>query len=514
MNAVFGYMAPAFDMAIPFDEVASHPPVAIVQSFFIRGREKVSDTRAEGGHDVIGVNESADGIYVARGHARVERGEDGSALVLVRTAQGEFAGFINAVPEGTGEDMEPLRSSELAEAERRANAAGKARMEELEAAMGAGMERLRELAEAKIGDHEHYWRVMRAFRVRWLASLHQRQRQARDTARPVPIATSALSLMSAAGRFDGNRAEAVHRNIAKVAPAKTIVGKAQRDMVTVTLAVPRSKNQKLRLTMDTGVFPEFAQVDRRELPAAVGEELARRMNPRGLQAVMAGMSIVYAEQGLRLEEGERVPKAFRTHVMDMIGMPSRRASQAQRANMEAALELLLHAEVEVTERRTKKTEFIPLLARTAYADSPDSPERRATRVIVNPDLMPEMAAGRILRIPEALLRVPDEADRSGVMRLMGMRAAFRLAMGTGGHHEGLRKFIDAAGLSGWVRGKEAEHGPAAALDELRRALDRLRALPHGEGSTDIVGGMSIVGERLSDARVEYHAPPSWAVSSA
>ena len=229
------------------------------------------------------------------------------------------------------------------------------------------------------------------------------------------------------------------------------------------------------------------------------------------------MAHVVRAGGVELEEDERLPKEFRLAVMDTIGMPSRSASKAQRELVAGALEFLTHAEIEVRPvklRRGERAEYRPLLVRQGYRDHPDATQRRAARLALNESLIPDMEHGAIWRVPAALFQVPDERDRDGLTRLVGYQLAFRLGMGTTGH-ETLEKMLRRAGVWEWARRTHAAQRGTYVLDQLRRALDHLRALPHaGHAPADIVGGTVIVGDSIDKARVEYRTPPGWVHSSA
>jgi len=460
--------------SLRWDAIDTHPEVPRVGSFMFEQLERVGDTRTEDGPDFlvrqVGHAEGIDQLVVTRGLGRLEQNEDGLVRAFVRTAEGEFSAYLCAVPDGTGHGMELPPVFENPEED--AN-------------------------------------TLLAIIMRWHAALLQRQRATRAEAALLPVSAFATSLMSGAGRTSQQRADVMRSRVREARVDRPIVGGRQRDMVTVELAVPRGRGARLKMVADAaGVFPEFREVPRAQLAQAVGTELARRISPRGVQAMMAGLSLIFSTNGLELDEDGKVPKRFRLDVMDMIGMPSARASKAQRDMVADTLALLVDAEVQVTSRHGRRTEYIPLLTKQAFMDAPSAPERRATRVRVNEVLLPENTAGRLMRLPRPLLRIPDEDDGAGTLRMLGFRAAFRLCMGTEGT-ERLTAFARAAGVEEWMR-RTAEHdGMAAVLTELRRNLDRLRSL----GGEDIVGGMAIVGDTLDDAVVEYRQPPAWADSS-
>jgi hypothetical protein len=463
--------------AMAWAEVESCPEVEHVPSFMLEELERIGDTCADGGPDFMMKQVDEWTVEVSRGLARIERADDGRPAVYMRTKEGEYRAFICGVPDAVGPEM---------------------KMPDSFSVMSDGPP----FAVSKGVADVH------AVGLRWHAALLQRQRATRAEAALLPVSAFATSLMSGAGRTSQQRADVMRSRVREARVDRPIVEGRQRDMVTVELAVPRGRGARLKMVADAGVFPEFREVPRAQLAQAVGTELARRISPRGVQAMMAGLSLIFSTNGLELDEDGKVPKRFRLDVMDMIGMPSARASKAQRDMVADTLALLVDAEVQVTSRHGRRTEYIPLLTKHAFMDAPSAPERRATRVRVNEVLLPENTAGRLMRLPRPLLRIPDEDDGAGTLRMLGFRAAFRLCMGTEGT-ERLTAFARAAGVEEWMR-RTAEHdGMAAVLTELRRNLDRLRSL----GGEDIVGGMTIVGDTLDDAVVEYRQPPAWADSS-
>jgi hypothetical protein len=232
---------------------------------------------------------------------------------------------------------------------------------------------------------------------------------------------------------------------------------------------------------------------------------------RGYQAVLAAMALVYQAGGVELKDDE-LPKDFRLQVMRTIGMPSRKASKAQRELVEDAMLFVRHAEICVRPVSGVQ-EYLPILVHTGYRDGPDTVGRQVTRLAINPRLMADMENGRLWRVPAALFQVTDEHDRDSVLRLLGFQLCNRLAMGTQGH-EGLSRLLRRAGLWEWAQHAEATQRGTYVLDTLRRNMDELRALPHdGNAPVDIVGGTVIVGTNVQTARVKYLSPPGWVHSS-
>lgn len=347
------------------------------------------------------------------------------------------------------------------------------------------------------------------------AHLYQRAELVRETALQLPRMAGALGGMVSAGRTVAGRAEALARRI-RTSEKPTTAGR----LVTVEVITPKVRSTTLKLKRADAVFPEFRERTARPVGALaelVGEALAQRLPARAFQAVLAGMAHVVRAGSVELEEDERLPKAFRLAVMDTIGMPSRSASKAQRDLVTGALEFLTHAEMEVRPvklRRGERAEYLPLLVRQGYREHPDEAQRSASRLALNAALIPDMERGAIWRVPEALFQVPDESDREGVTRLVGYQLAYRLGMGTTGH-EALEKMLRRAGVWEWAKRTNAMQRGTYVLDQLRGALDQLRALPHaGHAPADIVGGTVIVGDSIDRARVEYRTPPRWVHSSA
>lgn len=393
----------------------------------------------------------APAMVVEYGHARVEE-RDGRAILLVRTPSGEYRAC-------------PLMPRDCT-------------------------------TEEWLGVH---------------AVLHQRQRMTRDSALPVPVQAGALQRMMAGGReLSARGAVLAGRVRAKVDKVFTDNGKRER--VTVELVVPKVRGMKLRVRAEHPVFPELASADRHQLPALVGEAMARALPVRAYQAALAGMSLVFKSNGARLEDGE-LPDKFRLEVMRIMGMPSRAASATQRQLVRDAMQFIVHTEVLVKPEGDRCAEYLPILVRESYMDEPGVPERRAGMLMMNRHLLPAMEDGRRWLVPEALFQVSDDADRDGVTRLLGFQLAHRLGMGTTGH-EKLELMLRRAGLWEWAQEQARAQRGSYVMDKLRSGLDELRALPHaGHAPADIVGGTVIVGTELASAVVEYRDAPPWTHSS-
>lgn len=462
----------------PWEAVRDHArlkPKALAHQVPLARMERVGDTSATGTDmvvvladddvgdmdvpEVIGldsggeVRDMAPAASVEYGHARVEE-RDGRAIILVRTPTGEYRAC-------------PLMPRDYTPEE---------------------------------------WLEVHAL-------LHQRQRLTRDSALPVPVEAGALQRMMAGGRDHAARAEVIGARTRAKVDKLFDSRKGKRELVTVELVVPKVRGMKLRIRAEHPIFPELASADKRELPALVGEALARAMpSVRAYQAVLAGMSLVFKESGARLEAGE-LPDKFRLEVMRVMGMPSRAASAAQRQLVRDAMQFLVHAEVLVKPTDGARADYLPILVRHGYEDDPTQAERRPSLLALNPELMPAMDSGHRWLVPEALFQVSDDDDRDGVTRLLGFQLAHRLGMGTSGH-EKLEKMLRRAGLWEWAQRQDKSRRGTYVMDALRRALDELRALPHaGHAPADIVGGTVIVGTELSDGRVEYHDAPPWTRSS-
>lgn len=353
-------------------------------------------------------------------------------------------------------------------------------------------------------------------RLSLYAIVYQRSQRERDKTLPVPVQAGALQLLAAGGRTAALRGEGLAQRVEVKTERKVRNGRGT-DLVAVSIRPPRGvRCQALQVRCEEPLLPGLAAAPRSELPMLVGEALGRTVGPRGLQTILAGMALVLKQQVVELDpETGKVPDAFRCEVMRIMGMPSREASQRQRAVVDDALQFLVHAELEVAPvgRKSRPTEYVPLLARSSHLDAEPGAERRPYRLHVNPLVLPEAQDGHRWRVPEALFQVSDDADRDGVVRLMGFQLAYRLGMGTIGH-ENLRKFLQRAGLWEWaVKADKTQRG-GYALRVIRKALDELRALPWiDEAPADIAGGTIIAGDKIEDATIRYREPPAWSRSS-
>jgi hypothetical protein len=195
-----------------------------------------------------------------------------------------------------------------------------------------------------------------------------------------------------------------------------------------------------------------------------------------------------------------------------MGMPSARASKAQRELVADALDgVMVPVEFHVRPQR-KRAEYIPLLLASAYRDAPGTAERQATRLVVNDELMGDMRGGKRMLVPEPVLQIGD-GDRDGMLALLALQLAFRLGMGTRGH-ERLDGMLTRAGLLDWCQRTAAKRGVSHVMRELRAGLDTLRALPWVDHPpADVVGGTMIEGDTLKSALVVYSEPPAWVRSS-
>lgn len=353
-------------------------------------------------------------------------------------------------------------------------------------------------------------------RVSLYAIVYQRSQREREKTLPVPVQAGALLRLGAGGRMAGLRAEALAERVEVKTERKVRSGRGV-DLVAVSIRNPHGvKCQALQVRCEEPLLPGLAAAPRSELPMLVGEALARTVGPRGLQTILAGMALVYKNQVVELDpETGKVPDAFRCEVMRIMGMPSREASQRQRAVVDEALQFLVHAELEVAPvgRKNRPTEYVPLLARSSHLDAEPGAERRPFKLHVNPLVLPEVQNGHRWWVPEALFQVSDDDDRDGVKRLMGFQLAYRLGMGTDGH-ENLRKFLQRAGLWEWALRADRMQRGGYALRVLKKALDELRALPwSGEAPADIAGGTIIAGDKLDAATLRYLEPPAWCRSS-
>jgi hypothetical protein len=464
-------------------DVRAHPPVAGESiQFVVLSLERIGDAAASGSDMVVVPHDGEPRLAMRPGHARVVE-VDGRAEVRVRCVDGEWTAEI------FGTSLTTLRQPLVP---------------------GGPSVTAEELA-AWSEEHER-WRLAAA------AALYQRELAVREHALAVPLQAAALQAVTSAGREAGARADAIvsraRRNELRVSTGSELhagQGHRMREMVTVEMVLPKGRAMRLKLRADDAVFPEFTKAARSALPQLVGEQLAQRLPPRALQAVIAGMGIAYREGGIDLEDG-KVPVKFRTEVMRTMGMPSARASKAQRELVADALDgVLVSVEFHVRPQR-KRAEYIPLLLASAYRDAPGSAVRQATRLVVNEELMGDMRGGKRMLVPEPVLQI-GEGDRDGMLALLALQLAFRLGMGTRGH-ERLDGMLTRAGLWDWCQRAAAKRGVSHVMRELREGLDTLRALPWVDHPpADVVGGTMIEGDTLKSALVVYSEPPAWVRSS-
>lgn len=465
---------------IAWEDVVNHPEVVEHQPIPFARMERIGDACASGGREMVIVpgkinleekdedevlaiyvdGELRDFVSIAGlmeyGHARVEHRDDESARVVVRTPSGEYS----ALPIVPG-DMNAL-------------------------------------------EIRHQWLAV-------FACLYQRGRVTRDTALALPVQAGALQRATSAGREMASRVDAL---VQRIRTPKLDRKVKALERVTVELAAPKgTRAMALRLSAEHPVLPALTAAPRSELPLLVGEALARHLEPRGYQAIMAGMALVYQANGVQLDpDTGELPKRFRLDIMDTIGMPSCTASKAQRETVQRAMDFLLHVEVMVKDRKT--SQWFPLLVPEGYHDAPGVRERRVGTLHVNRQLLGDVQDGACWRVPRALFQVKDDIDPSGAMRMMGFQLAHRLGMGTSKCAERLELLLRRAGLEEWFRRESGRNGPTHVLNAIRQHVDTLRALPWaGHAPVDIVGGVLVHGDTLRDAVVEYVSPPAWTVSS-
>ena len=470
-------------LVIAWEDVVNHPEVVSHDPIPFLRMERIGDASASGGREMVIVVEKLDvqddedtlAIYVdgelrdfasmagmEYGHARVEplpleHRTDESARVVVRTPSGEY----QAIP----------------------------------------------IVPGNMEAHE-----VRRQMLEVMACLYQRGRVTRDTALALPVQAGALQRVTSAGREMASHVDALQRRI-RTPKLERKVGALER--VTVELSAPKgTRAMSLRLSAEHPVLPSLSAAPRSELPLLVGEALARHLTPRGYQAIMAGMALVYQANGVQLDpDTGELPKRFRLDIMDTIGMPSRTASKAQRETVQRAMDFLLHVEVLVKDRKT--AQWFPLLVPEGYHDAPGVRERRVGTLHVNRQLLGDVHDGACWRVPQALFQVSDDMDPSGAMRMMGFQLAHRLGMGTRQGSERLELLLRRAGLDEWCKRESGRNGPTHVLNAIRQHVDTLRALPWaGHAPADIVGGVLVRGDTLRDAVVEYVSPPAWTVSSA
>lgn len=471
------------------EALMAHPEVRLSSplSCMCFPAERVADTKAPGGGDVLIMLETPEIMVHVPCHAWIEftdspiPGEERVAVIYARCAQGEYrVNVLSAV-------NPDLPQSHLAQV-----------AQEGEMTTEESLEMVERVKARYLAIHAALW---------------QRQRDVRRGALVMPIQAGALASMSTAGRVKAARLASLStRSLEVNRTSEAARGGGIRERVTVELVMPKTRGQCVVLKASEEIFPAFKERPRRELPALVTEELAHRCRPRVMQAVLASMAVAYRDGGIRLDDDGNLPDKFRTEVMRVMGMPSTTASKAQRDLVREAMHLVRHAEFHVKPASGKRSTFAPLLVVKEFIDAPGAGERRAAYVAPNDVLMGSMAEGKRLRIPEALFQIGDD-DREGVRTLAGLQLAFRLAMGTG-KHEKLELFLRRAGLWEWCMREVRNHGMPHVMRELRRELDALRSLPHpGHAAVDIAGGTVIEGEAIGKAIVAYRDAPPWARSS-
>lgn len=499
-------------VGITWAEIEAHEPI-MGERFAVTATRRVSDASASGDgvNDFVVIDDGVESVEFIEGLARLEKAEDEGVRVMIRTPKGEWEGWLSG---SEGMDL-PERISFKWVNENPFAGLEHARREAFEA---SGIHRP---VPGAAESNEEAMRVMadiRATQLRWHAALLTRQSVTRATAVRLPRQAAPLMGMARGGREAEGRLAAIGG--LRTSSTKALVNGRPRELVTVDVVLPPSSKAgrvRVRGEPDAFLFSMEPAVPREEIHEEIGKALLRRVgSARGMQTVLAGMSVIHAEGGIQLEGDGEVPKAFRLAVMELMGMPSRRASKRQREAVTDALHLLMHAEIEVKPhgpKMRKGSEYFPLLVRTSFHDAPGTGERRGRRLKLNDDLVPDMAGGTLWRIPRALMQLSDEADLDGLMRLLGFRLAFRLGMGTGGH-EKLETFLVAAGLGDWAR-RVAEHdGGREVVRRVRAALGMLRALPAaGLPAQDVAGGTEVEGERIEGAIVHYRNPPAWTHSS-
>lgn len=340
------------------------------------------------------------------------------------------------------------------------------------------------------------------------AALFQRQAHARATAMDVPFQVHSIMGFSSAGRHRSTRLAVLRERVA-VRAEKQVKGGKAREMVTVSVKMPVGHTMNLRLRVDEPLLHGLAARPRSELGALVGEALTRVLTTRGVQVVLAAMSLILKEGVVELTPEGELPKAFRFAVHNLIAMPAKNASKAQAQMVRDSLSLLLHCELEI---RTEKGEvkYRPLLVRDEYYDAPS---KGATRRPASLSINPLFIDGRGWKIPEALIQVADERDKDGLVRHLGLPMAFRIGMGTKGR-ERLESLARRGGCWERLQAIEKQEGKGAAMKLVREVLSTLRALPHGvdASATDIIGSAAIEGVSVATAVITYGARPAWARS--
>lgn len=456
-----------------FKAVISHPPVDGVEALSVVAvaHKRIGDTCASGNDIVMiltdPVRVDALAIRHIAAHIRVVQhtidGED-TARLVARTPEGEF-------------DVVPISTANTA---------------------NNGFPS----ADALLAHH-----------LKLFAAIYQRELRVKETAVVLPHQVGTVLGFATAGRHHEFRAPTLAKRL-KVSTESRIIDRRQREQVTATLVIRGHRGKPARLVAEAqALLPSIVGAERHELPKLVGEELARRMKPRQVQAILAAFAVTHRVGMLQLEADGSMPGAFRTEVMRVMGMPAHTANKRQADLVREAMEVVIHGQFQVSPVNGGPDEFIPLMARTKFTGHPDDGIQSPLALIVNPALMGDVAKGRTWRFPEAMLHEFTD-DRDGMKTLMALGLGFRLAMGTKGTHEALERFLRRSGCHEAVMALAAKEGMPHAMKRLRGILDDLRAKPWDGQRVDVIGGIRIEGASIDKARLIYEAPPSWAVSSA
>ena len=456
-----------------FQEVMSHPPVDGVESLSVLAlaNERIGDTCASGNDIVMIIPDPmrVDALVVRHIHAHIRviqhtiNGEE-TARLMARTPEGEF----NVVPISTASTPNQGFPS----------------------------------ADALLAHH-----------LKLFAAIYQRELRVKESAVTLPHQVGSVLGFATAGRHHEFRSPVLAKRL-KVTTDSRIIDRRQREMVTATLVIKHHRGRGARLVAEAqALLPSIVGAKREDLPKLVGEELARRMKPRQVQAILAAFAVTHRIGSLQLETDGTMPDKFRTEVMRVMGMPSHTANKRQADDVREALEVVIHGQFQVSPVNGGPDEFIPLMARTKFIGHPDDGIQSPLALIVNPALMGDVSKGRTWRFPEAMLHeFPD--DRDGMKTLMALGLGFRLAMGTKGTHEALERFLRRSGCHEAVMSMATKEGMPHAMKRLRAILDDLRAKPWDGQRVDVIGGIRIEGASIDKARLVYDAPPSWALSSA
>ncbi len=154
-------------------------------------------------------------------------------------------------------------------------------------------------------------------------------------------------------------------------------------------------------------------------------------------------------------------------------------------------------------------ELVPLVVTVAHeaeqtedgSVQPGAP----TRLVLNPLIQADYAAGRSVRMAKAVLGLPDE------MLALGMAVAAHASLdGKRVPTVQLAKVLERYGLVEWMVGRVEHEGVPGAMRQLRDRISRLRHVDDGEGGiVDLVGGMSVEDHPKDwrKAKVRWGAPP-------